>query len=202
MIEIVRPILDRPFFYELFNTVIGATHARTVLVQEHIRPKATDRVLDIGCGSGNMLPFLPNCKYVGVDNNESYIDTARRRYGERAEFVLKRVNDLGAEHLGAFDVAIAVGLVHHLDDAEAVELFRVASNMLKPGGRFVSFEICYAPNQSNFERYLLSHDRGQFVRNESEYLRLAQSCFLKVTPRMRRGLLRLPYTHLIMECVR
>ena len=202
MIEAIRPIFDKPFFYELFDVLIGANHARSVLVREYIRPKDTDRILDIGCGSGNMLPFLPKCKYLGVDANESYIASARQRYGHRGEFICGRVSDLKAEQFGTFDVALAIGLVHHLGDSEALELFRLGFEALRPGGRLISGDICYTPDQSALERYLLSHDRGQFVRNQSRYLELARSCFRQVTPNLRKDLLRLPYTHLIMECIR
>jgi cyclopropane fatty-acyl-phospholipid synthase-like methyltransferase len=202
MIELVRPILETPFFYELFNSVIGANNCRRVLASEYIRPKCTDRILDIGCGSGNMLPFLPECDYLGVDLNESYIASAKQRYGHRGEFVFDRVSHLNVERFGAFDVALAVGLVHHLDDSEARDLFRLAFTALKVGGRLISMEICHTANESNVKRYLLSRDRGQFVRNQEQYIGLAHSCFSKVTPTLRSDLLRLPYTHLIMECVR
>ena len=58
MIETIRTILDRPFYYDLFNIVIGANHLRNVLVNEYIRPTSSDQILDVGCGSGNMVPFL------------------------------------------------------------------------------------------------------------------------------------------------
>ena len=87
VIERVRPILDRPFFYEFYHSLIGANHRSRVLVSEYIRPKPHDRILDIGCGPGNMLPFLPVCQYLGVDANPTCIAFARQRYSNRGEFM-------------------------------------------------------------------------------------------------------------------
>jgi 2-polyprenyl-3-methyl-5-hydroxy-6-metoxy-1,4-benzoquinol methylase len=202
MIETIRTILDRPFYYDLFNIVIGANHLRNVLVNEYIRPTSSDQILDIGCGSGNMVPFLPEGKYIGIDANPSYIASATQRYGYRGEFICDHVAGMRTEQFGAFEIVLALGLVHHLDDTEASELFRLGFNLLKPGGRLITTDICITPGQSFLARYLLERDRGRFVRTESQYLALARSCFKQVTPCVRKGLVRLPYTHLIMECVR
>src|ERR1022692_1844867 len=202
MIELVRPILERPYFYELYHSLIGANYRSRVLVKEYIRPKSTDRVLDIGCGPGNMLPFLPKCDYTGVDVNPSYIDSARQRYGDRGTFVCERVSHHNVEQLGAFDIVLALGLVHHLDDAEARDLFRLGYTALKPGGRLITNDGCYTPHQSAAKQFLLSRDRGRYVRTEQQYLALAREHFDTIEPHIREDVLRIPYTHLILECTR
>ena len=122
MIKLIRPILNRPFFYEGFQLLVGGNYLRRVLVSEYIRPKPGDRILDIGCGPGNMLPFLPECRYLGVDANQSYIALARQRYGDRGEFICERVRHYSLQQYGKFDIVLALHLVHHLQDAEACDL--------------------------------------------------------------------------------
>jgi len=202
LIGLIRPILNKPFFYESYHTLIGARYRSRVLVSDYIRPKAGDRILDIGCGPGNMLPYLPACGYLGFDMNESYIATARQRYGDRGEFRCERVSHNSVQQFGAFDVVLALGLVHHLDDSEARDLFMLGHKALKPGGRMVTNDGCYMANQSAAKRYLLSRDRGQFVRTEPQYLELAKASFQQVEPHIREDVLRIPYTHLIMVCTR
>jgi cyclopropane fatty-acyl-phospholipid synthase-like methyltransferase len=202
MIEFIRPILDRPFFYECFHFLIGANYRSRVIVNEYIRPKPGDHILDIGCGPGNMLPFLPECRYLGVDANPSYIASARRRYSNRGEFVCERVSHHSVQQYGAFDIVLALGLVHHLHDAEARDLFRLSYAALKPGGRMVTNDGCYTPHQSAAKRYLLSRDRGRFVRTQEQYLALAHTCFDEVKAHLREDFLRIPYAHLILECIR
>jgi cyclopropane fatty-acyl-phospholipid synthase-like methyltransferase len=202
MIEVIRPILDRPFFYEFYHRLIGANYRSRVLVNDYIRPRPGDRILDIGCGPGNMLPFLPEGEYLGVDANPSYIASARERYGHRGQFVCERVSHHSVQQFGAFDIVLALGLVHHLDDAEAQDLFRLGYTALKPGGRMITNDGCYTSDQSAVAKYLLSRDRGQFVRTEEQYKALAHTWFKEVRANIREDVLRIAYTHLIMECVR
>lgn len=202
MLQTIRPILDRPFFYELYNKVIGADYRSRVLLTDYVRLQPGDCILDIGCGPGNLVPFLPDCKYLGVDANPAYISSARRRYSHRGQFICERVSHHNVQELGTFDVVLALGLVHHLDDNEANDLFRLGHAALRPGGRMITMDGCYRPGQSRTERYLLSRDRGRFVRPVDEYVRLAAGWFENVQTHLRVDVLRIPYTHLFLECVR
>ena len=202
MIELIRPILNRPFFYEFYHQLIGANYRSHVLVDEYIRPQQGDRILDVGCGPGNMLPYFPECHYLGVDANPAYIETARKRYGHRGKFVQERVSHHNVTELGQFDIVLALGLIHHLDDDEARDLFRLAHAALRPGGRMITNDGCYTPNQSAAKKYLLSRDRGKFVRSKEQYEALAASWLTVVRADLREDVLRIPYTHLMMECRR
>lgn len=61
---------------------------------------------------------------------------------------------------------------------------------------------CYLANQSAIKKYLLSRDRGRYVRTQPEYERLARTSFQNVRANLREDVLRIPYTHLILECTR
>jgi hypothetical protein len=51
-------------------------------------------------------------------------------------------------------------------------------------------------------RWLLSRDRGRYVRSPESYQRLAAAVFPHVQTTIREDLLRIPYTHFIMSCSR
>ena len=142
---------------------LGVRRYSRVLVKEHIRPKSTDRILEIGCGPGTLAPFLPTTDYVGFDANPEYIKLAQRRF-PGLQFVCERVSEYTLAERGSFDIVLAFGILHHLDDAEAVQLFRIAHDALKPGGRLVTHDGVWTSNQSGIAKYLLARDRGQFVR--------------------------------------
>jgi SAM-dependent methyltransferase len=38
------------------------------------------KVIDVGCGYGSLVPFLPPCEYVGIDLVEEFVLEARCRY--------------------------------------------------------------------------------------------------------------------------
>jgi SAM-dependent methyltransferase len=200
----MKSLLERPELYRLFARLVGAERGRSIHVNEYVRPRAGDRILDIGCGPGDILDHLPDVAYVGFDMNPSYIQSAKERYGQRGEFICRRVSDeqVSRGQEASFDIVLATGVLHHLDDAEAGELFDIASRALRKGGRLVTFDGCFVDGQSSAARYLLLNDRGRFVRRPEGYVGLASRAFGSVEPHIRDDLLRIPYTHIILECLK
>jgi len=99
---------------------------------------------------------------------------------------------------GTFDIVMANGVLHHLEDQEVRLLTAAASRALKPGGRFCSFDGCFIDGQNPIARYLISKDRGRNVREPEEYKALVDPYFETVDLVIRHDMLRIPYTHAIM----
>ena len=198
----IKDILSLARAYSSFARLVGAERARRLYVQRYIRPRAGDRVLDIGCGPADIIEALPAVDYHGFDLSADYIASARKRFGSKGQFHVEAVNAELVKRYAGFDLVIATGVVHHLTDQEAVDLFRVAYAALKPGGRLVTLDGCFEARQSFFARTMLRNDRGKYVRDEQAYVALARQVFSDITPIMTTDLLRIPYTHLIMECRR
>jgi SAM-dependent methyltransferase len=201
MIRTMRSVLALPQAYQFFFNVIGGPRRSRILVDEYIRPKAGDRILEIGCGPGTIVPFLPRVDYLGFDLSPGYVAQAQRRFPQ-AKFVCERVSGYTLREQGSFDVVLALGIVHHLDDAEAAQLFEIGHSALKPGGRLITLDGVWTDGQSSAAKYLLARDRGKFIRSEKEYVQLASKFFRDVKASVRHDLLRIPYTHVILECVR
>lgn len=201
MIETIRSVLDSPLAYRAWSRLLGVRRYSRVLVKEHIRPESSDRILEIGCGPGTIIPFLPTTDYVGFDASPEYIKLAQKRF-PGLHFVCERVSRYTLAERGYFDIVLAFGILHHLDDAEAVQLFRIAHDALKPGGRLVTHDGVWTSNQSGIAKYLLARDRGQFVRTGEHYVTLASQVFSTVRHTIRHDLLWIPYTHILLECVR
>ena len=197
----VRAILANPKIYELWSRLVGGRSGRATLVAEHVRPRRGARVLDLGCGPGELLRHLAGVSYVGVDASDDYIAQARRVFGDRAEF---RVGDATRldDDLRDFDVVLAFGVLQHLDDAAARRLLDSAAAALSPDGRFVSVDPTLVPDQSRLARFVVARDRGDHVRAPGEYRRLGESVLGHVHVRVRSDLLRIPYTHCILEARR
>ena len=195
----VRGILSSPSVYELWSSLVGGEQGRSAIVHEHVRPGPGARVLDLGCGPGELAGLLQNTRYVGVDISEQYIARARHEYGERAEFRIGDATRLDKD-LRDFDVVLAFGVLHHLDDEQALRLLEAAKAALARGGRFVSVDPALALDAGVIARLLVSWDRGDHVRAPAEYTRLAETAFDSVQCDVRRDLLRIPYSHCVLEC--
>ena len=194
----IRAILSNPKVYAAFQLVVGSTRVRTELIQTYVKPEPGLRVLDVGCGPGVLVEYLPGVDYTGTDLSAAYIEAAQQRYGDRGRFFVGRVDDLDADELGTFDVIIAKSLLHHIDEDEILHLFDVAAKTLRPGGRFVTLDAAYTPDMSKASRFVVSRDRGQSILSPQGYERLARTSFDKVDVAVHHDLLRIPYTHVFL----
>jgi cyclopropane fatty-acyl-phospholipid synthase-like methyltransferase len=173
-----------------------------MFIETYVRPKSSDTVLDIGCGPAYILNFLPDVDYYGFDMDAGYIDAARKRYGKRGTFACKMVSKNALDENSQFDLILAKGVLHHLTDPEAADMFELAQAHLNKGGRLITFDGCYVPGQNYFAKKFLAMDRGKYVRTKEAYLKLASHSFSNITLTIRHDLLRIPYTILIMECTK
>jgi SAM-dependent methyltransferase len=83
-------------------------------LHQYIRP--TDRVLEVGCGSGRVLSTIRAAERVGIDYDKKAIERGRTQYPE-----LKLIHGEAREFLktaGRFDVLILSHVLEHLDDPE------------------------------------------------------------------------------------
>jgi cyclopropane fatty-acyl-phospholipid synthase-like methyltransferase len=198
----IRSILSVPIFYDLLQNVLGGKKARKELIEKYLLVNPNDRLLDIGCGTAEILDCLPkNITYVGFDASKDYIKKAKEKYQERnAQFFAKLVTDSNLGDFEPFDIVIALGILHHLEDEEVIHLFSLAKNFLKPAGRIITIDPCYIENQRILAKFMISRDRGQNVRTSNQYQKLAENIFSNVSLSVRNDLLRIPYDHAILEC--
>ena len=199
----IRSILSLSAVYNAFDKLIGAENSREQIAVKHLRLAGGERVLDIGCGTAAIYAHLPaGVTYVGFDPSEDYIAAARERFGDAVELTVGTVKASSFASEERFDLVMAIGVVHHLDDDEAERLFEMSAELLDPGGRLVTVDPCFAEDQSAASRFLVGRDRGQNVRTVAGYLDLANGVFSEVVHESRSDLLRIPYTHMIMECTK
>ena len=74
----VRSILSAAVFYDLFQRLVGADSLRETVASDYLLVGPHRRILDIGCGTAEILRFLPDdVEYVGFDASPEYIESAR-----------------------------------------------------------------------------------------------------------------------------
>jgi SAM-dependent methyltransferase len=158
-------------------------------VHEELRswqPGSGLRVLDFGCGTGEMTALFPPENYVGMDLSPIYVRYARQSYGPRFQVMdglaLGYADD-------AFDEGLVAGVFHHLPDEAVRPMARELARVLKPAGRLLVMEDTHTRNWWNLPgRVMHLVDQGGYIRDEHEYSPLFEECFsLEKTYPMRSG---------------
>ena len=111
---------------------------------------AQDRVLDLGCGIGNILIALSERidfmhPPVGVDVSPDLIHIGEREIAkaglhDRIGLEVAPATRLPFED-GAFDVVLTSHVLKHLDDEVLLTGLREVARVLRPGGRFLLWEF-------------------------------------------------------------
>lgn len=196
-----RAIFSSALIYNLAQRMVGAEKARHLLVHDYFPSRNSYRMLDIGCGTAEILRHLPaSIDYHGFDASEAYIRQATQLFGSRGTFRAEFVREATLDDLGGFDIVLAFGLLHHLDDHEADILFKLANHALVPGGKLLTIDPAYVDGQNSMAKWVISKDRGQCIRTPEEYTRLARGHFSMINTIVRHDLLHIPYSHCILEC--
>ena len=111
---------------------------------------AQDRVLDLGCGIGNILIALAertdfSLPPVGVDVSPDLIRIGEREIARAGMQDRIKLQVAPATHLpfedGSFDVVVTSHVLKHLDDEALLTSFREVVRVLRSGGRFLLWEF-------------------------------------------------------------
>ncbi len=87
------------------------------LITGLLSPHKNEKILDIGCGTGNQLMSLSRFGFnlSGVDASPAMIEIARGRLGNRCELKTGRAEDLPFSD-NEFDIALLVNTLEFMDD--------------------------------------------------------------------------------------
>jgi SAM-dependent methyltransferase len=194
----LKDCLAIPQLYQAYQELGGFYAARLVAIERYLKPKAGERIIDIGCGPGYLTRDLPDgVEYLGFDLDKRYIAFASRQFAGRGQFFCRHFDQAAAQTFGPADVVMMNGVLHHISDAEAAPTLSAIHRALRPGGALFTLDGAYTQNQSWFARFMLDHDRGQYIRTPTQYVGLLASVFESVDPHVHEDLARIPYTFFV-----
>lgn len=178
--------------YDIHSRILGlginSYNSRMIIETAKIRPG--DKVLDVGCGSGNLT--LTAKKYAGPSGSVYGIDAApemiavAREKAQRNE--LRAIFEVGLiEQLpfpdAMFDVVISRLVIHHLPDELKRRGFAEFFRVLKPGGRIfmADFRPPSNPILAHVASLLVGHQMMMRSNIENIPLMLVEAGFVDVT---------------------
>ncbi|MEU4225621.1 class I SAM-dependent methyltransferase [Nonomuraea sp. NPDC026600] len=163
-------IIDRPRAYEVFGSIafLGGRRAAFTRVAAAARPRAGDRVLDVGCGTGYLSRILapvvmPGGHVTGLDPSTAMIEYATRHAPANCAYVVGEGQDMPFPD-GSFDLVISSLAVHHIPAGARPEALRQMFRVLRPGGRLLIAE--FRPPANRLARHLVGALSGPAMRHD------------------------------------
>ena len=140
-----NPVIDEytriaPDYDKKWSFYIDATTRETV-ARLNLRP--TDRVLDVGCGTGSLLYYLvssyPKAQLSGIDLVPEMLAIARRRLPPSIELREGSVEHLPFED-EQFDIVVSCSMFHYIHNP--ITALRQIHRVLRSGGQLVITDWC------------------------------------------------------------
>jgi 2-polyprenyl-3-methyl-5-hydroxy-6-metoxy-1,4-benzoquinol methylase len=196
----VRELLfENPNIFAFFNLLIGVRSRTKSIISDYVCPRSGEVVADIACGRGEFSKELASTHYIGIDNNSSYIGYAERHYSNFGTFHCCDVSDLSTSLQGnLIDTALLIGVLHHLTNNQARDMIKDIGMHMSDGGKIVSVDPVFTPDQGLISRLIAASDRGKYVRSVDEHHSLFGEGVDICKSEIREDWLRIPYTHLVI----
>ena len=126
---------------EIWDEITVHDLEKVQYITEMLNVQGDDKILDVGTGTGIMIPFyeryLVNGSVVAVDYSKKMIEVARSKYPEnehpKISYVVSDVYDL--KYDADFDLVVCYSCFPHLVDQPLA--IKILSKALKKGGRLV-----------------------------------------------------------------
>lgn len=147
------PFLTR--FYDGFSRLFFSRIFKKIATL--INPKPGEKILDLGCGPGNLIVELkklqPAARLTGLDVDPEILAIAQKKF-EKFQFAIPLIEasatDIHTEE--EFDSVVSSLMIHHLSLSEKKEMLAGVYRILKPGGKFYLYD--FGPPKNRFGKFL------------------------------------------------
>lgn len=197
-------LFDNASLYKVFQFAVSRRNTLSVIREEVLKPDGVQDVLDFGCGIGYHALEFPEANYLGIEPLQSCVRKAQDLFsGSNRRFILGDHITLEEIPDSSYDLIIAMGVLHHIDDNIVSKFLEESYRILRTGGRLATYDPVLHADQSFLSRWVVKRDRGKWVRTESEYSNLLAASFPgKVNRKIYTGLLRIPYDHVTFTSIK
>lgn len=128
------------------------------------------KILDIGCGSGEISRFFNDLDYIGIDVNPDYIEFARKIYKNNFEVMNAQKLRFKKRY---FDYVVIIGVLHHIDDKNCNLILNEIKRVIKDTGKIIIIEDVNTQSKIDLLGNIIRKlDVGEHIRTQKEWLEL------------------------------
>ena len=184
--RLVHALAECPFIFDVLRRALEFNY---IGERKVIRAEVPSdcKILDLGCGTGELCGEFCQANYVGVDISEVYIQYAKRKH---PSYKFEIMNATSLDFLDAvFDVVLISGVLHHCEADVAQAILGEAKRVLLPGGKVVVWEDVPTRGSINLiGKAVQKLDEGENILSPEGYSRLFEKFFgIEKTYPMRSG---------------
>jgi SAM-dependent methyltransferase len=161
-------LLENPVVFELQQRLCN-NYSAILGEFSDILGQGGRRIIDIGCSTGACASSVIDMRmnnYVGIDIEPRYIEAAASR-SPRGSFYVMDARKMPFPD-GSFDLAMFIGVMHHMDNELVKDCLREVQRVLKSDGRVIVAEPVFTRGRW-LSTLLLKLDRGRNIRDEPHY---------------------------------
>jgi len=129
-----------PSYDQRWSSYLRASFEMTL---EQMTDLPADRVLDVACGTGQLLELLAErtaqSELVGIDRVPAMLEVAKHRLGQRAIFIEGEARQLPFDD-AHFQLVISTNALHYFPDADAA--LREIRRVISAGGNLIITDWC------------------------------------------------------------
>ncbi len=106
---------------------------------DYLKPKSTDKILDLACGAGRHSIFLNKLglNVTGVDLSKNSIETAKEFENDNLNFAVHDMREVYQENEFDYVFNMFTSFGYFESNEENIKMLRSVEKTLKPGGTFV-----------------------------------------------------------------
>jgi len=167
----MKRILRIPQVYEFYINLIGGKKFFKNYADNFLAIKENQSVLELGCGPGNIIHFLPQkINYIGLDLNNDCINYCKKLFPS-FDFLIKDIAS-DFEFNQKFDVIFSEGVMACLSDEQIENMLKNIYKHSKKDSRIVLSDMNFCSKNSKIQNFFLKRERGKNLRSTQDFLNI------------------------------
>jgi cyclopropane fatty-acyl-phospholipid synthase-like methyltransferase len=159
-----------PRLWLLFQRWIGGTKDKQAIALSGYAGQIN--ILEIGCSVGNVADAfrsLPGISYTGIDIDGNAIAVARQRFAGTAFRFLEESVEEHARTGQRYDYILVAGMLHHVDDATAMNILRQTQALIQSGGNILIYDpVTLTSSDPRYMHWFYKLEQGKFMRSHAD----------------------------------